>query len=87
MSVTNFPRRTGGLTVLEQARTSVKDLGDLLDAISDGVLVVADDIPEEQRQEIFRELALMRLINDVAREGTGLPKVTRSVHLQRESQS
>lgn len=83
MSANELPRHGATATGPELANLSVNNLGDLLDTIRDGLLVVAEDVSEEQRQEINRELSLMYVMNDKTREALGLSNVPRSIHLQR----
>lgn len=83
MSVAKFPRRAAGATATEIAEVCVQDLYQMLHAVQENVLVIADDVPDEQREQIGRELWVMRHNNDDAKNALGLPDLPPSVHLQR----
>ena len=55
----------------------------LLDAISAGVLVAANDIHQGQRKEIGRELAFMDAVLKMTMDMHKLPSCQGSVHFQR----
>ena len=66
------------------ATNCVHHLLSVIEAVADGVLVIAPDIGDEQRREIRRELAVMRLLARQCQDELGLEHFSGSCHLQRE---
>ena len=58
----------------------------VLEAIRNGVLVAAHDIPASQRKEIDRELGLMHWQLQEARKARDLPDELGTLHLMREAE-
>lgn len=94
MTIIDFPKPelqpgesrklSDGQRSTDYTNNSLQAFRAVLEAIRNGVLVTARDIPKAQRKEIARELGFMHWGLQEARKARDLPDLPGTLHLQRD---